>query len=340
MKDNLLGPILLEAIIKKDITIINSMTALWGNTAPLTNFVNNIQAQGYEITDGPWDGNCFFRIIAAALHDRYPNNEYTHEALRQIAADHITAHPTDFEGFTFNRLGTPVTPAFYATQLRVDGIAADTPAIQALIETLLIEVNIHNADGTITTITPTNPTTPPIVIFDIGFTGGHYVQIDPTADEEANGNDDNNSASSSVVEGEAHIPTEEDVDPHHTQHEHEEVTGEYTSYQGIIIDAGLVSNHGHSHHGHHEEDVLLVANDGSANTHTTQSDVNQIMLDMRAEAAARYTNRNGGDTPIQHEQDISNVHICNPCQIVTTIVGVAVPILAIYLSYNSYDYGL
>ena len=162
---NLIGPILLKALLEKDTKTINALRATM-DIAPFQNFVINIQAQGYNIIDTPWDGNCFFRILAQQLDPT--GLVHTHQTLRQMAANYITNHPDEFAGF--------IEP-LYANNLQREGFAADDPAITALARALNINLAIHRADGTINHIVndPNN------INHELGFTGGHYVMITPIA---------------------------------------------------------------------------------------------------------------------------------------------------------------
>lgn len=353
MLGNLMGPILLKAIIdrkkavitndaemiKKCNAIITSQRPAGGTSHPLEVFVDAMHNQGFNIADAPWDGNCFFFTIAQELRNIKPDyDSTTHQSLRQITAAYIRLHHHDFDGFTLDRRGNPITTELYTSQLENDGNPADEIAIRALTNELYININIHHVDGTITQITPDanqttdtdNPFTSNTPTIDIGFTGGHYVRLTPSITASLTEISDNIITNPSSSESTEHMNTE-DTNTHHTNHKHEERTEEYIPLLETHINYPPIN---YTYHGHHAEDLTPTI---SIQLQTT-SHSDQI-IEIRRAAADRYVNHINSILS-QDNEETSNT--CNLYQTMTTIAGIAIPLLAIYFSFfnNNSDYDL
>jgi hypothetical protein len=137
---------------------------IFGIAYRLGSFVTTIRSQGYEIQDAPWDGNCFFHVMAAQLNTL--GEETAHELLRQHSIDYMQRHLENFQDF--------IDPNYIA-RMSQPGTAADDPIISATSRATRTNLNIHNPDGSITPISHEDNTR----TTEVGYTGGHYVSLTP-----------------------------------------------------------------------------------------------------------------------------------------------------------------
>jgi hypothetical protein len=115
-------------------------------------------------------GDCFFHAIARQLEKINNNRIMTHEELRQFAVNYMLNHPNRFEGFTVTTLDN------YISEMSQQGMWADNPIIQALVNELGISIQVYRADGTITILTPVNNDA--LRTVSIAYTGNHYLSVE------------------------------------------------------------------------------------------------------------------------------------------------------------------
>ena len=123
--------------------------------------------QGLRVVNVPGDGNCFFH----ALKKQLPNIGITHEEIRALAVNYMANNPNEFEGFTVETLDD------YIAGMSQGGTWANNPIMQALVNALGIGIDIHRANGVITTLVPTNGAAQATAT--IAYTGIHYLSVEP-----------------------------------------------------------------------------------------------------------------------------------------------------------------
>lgn len=103
----------------------------------ISSFNNTLRKQSLTIRDVAHDGNCFFRAVS----DQLFGSEETHFELRNQACDYLSQNQKRYESFIEDHSSFDD----YVTNMRKNGIWADNLEIQAISETLGVNIRIHRS---------------------------------------------------------------------------------------------------------------------------------------------------------------------------------------------------